>query len=57
MRLYLTECIHQLFLENQLTHIVVNFLFIIADENIKLTVLWGSCLSKTNLRIVVCDKV
>ena len=35
-------------LESQLPHKIVNLLFTITNRNIKLTVLWGYWLSKTN---------
>ena len=42
VRMYLTECIYQLVLESQLPHKIVNMLFTITYQMIKLTVLWGS---------------
>jgi len=42
------ECIHQLVLESQLPHEIVNLLFTIPNHNIKLTVLWGSWFSTTD---------
>ena len=33
--------------ESQLSHEIVNLLFTITDQDIKLTVLWGRCLSTT----------
>ena len=38
----LTECIYSLVLESQRPHKIVNLLFTITNEDIKLTVLWGS---------------
>ena len=38
---YLAECVHQEYLESQLPHQIVNLLFNITYQNIKLTVLWG----------------
>ena len=38
---YLTECIYQLVLESQLPHKLVNLLFTITYQNIKLMVSWG----------------
>ena len=39
---HLTECINQTILENELPHKIVNLLFTVTDQNIKLTILWGS---------------
>ena len=41
-KLYLTECIYWLALESQPPHKIVNLLFTITGENVKLTILWGS---------------
>ena len=41
-RFYLTECIHQLVLENHPPLKTVTLLFTLTDLNIKLTTLWGS---------------
>ena len=38
VRAYLTQCIHELVLESQLPHKIVNLLFTIADSSIRLTV-------------------
>ena len=47
----LMECMNYLVLESQTQHKMVNLLFTFANWNIKLTVLWGSWLSKTNYQI------
>ena len=39
---YLTEFIYLLVSESQLPHNIVNLWFTITDQNIELTVLWGS---------------
>ena len=36
------QCIHEMVLESQLPHRVVNLLFTITNENNKLTMLWGT---------------
>ena len=48
MHLYLTDCIYELVLESQLPHRIVNLLFTITNQNIQLTILWGSWLSRIN---------
>ena len=45
------ECIHQLVLESQPPPKIVNFFVTITYWNIRLKVLWGSWLSKTNWSI------
>ena len=45
---HFTECFHQLVLESQLPHKIVDLLFTIAYSNIKFTVSWGSCFSETD---------
>ena len=44
---HLTEFINEMIIDSQLPHKIVNLLFIITYWNNKLTVLWGSWLSKT----------
>jgi len=46
LRPYLTERIYQLVLESTLPHKIFNSSFTISVEDIKLTILWGSWLSK-----------
>jgi len=46
-RPYLAEKIYEFFLPSQLPHKIVNLLFAITSQNMKLTVLWGIRLSKT----------
>jgi len=48
---YLTKCIYLLLLERQLAHETVYFIFRFVIVNNKLTILWGSWLSKTDLSI------
>ena len=48
VQIHLTECVNSLVLESHLPHKIVNLSFTIAYQNIKLTVLWGSRLSKTD---------
>ena len=48
---YLTTCTYQLDLESQLPHKIVNLIFTIINQNMKLTVLWETALSKTNQEI------
>ena len=40
LQVYLTQCIDQMVSESQLPHKIVNLLFTIINQNIKLTILW-----------------
>ena len=53
---HLTECIYQLVLESQLPHKTVNLTFQLVIVNNKLTILWGSWLSKTIDGYILWDK-
>ena len=46
--IHFTECINEMVFERQLPHKIVNLLFTIANLNIKLDILWGDWLSKTD---------
>ena len=49
--IHLIECMYQLVLKRQSLRLIVNLLLTITNQNIQLTVLWGSRLSTTNQSI------
>ena len=52
-RYYLTRCVHQRALEIQLPHNAVKKIFQVVILNNKLTIVWGSRLSKTNYEYIL----
>ena len=54
---YLTKCIYYLVLESQLHHKIVNLLFAIINQNIKLTICGGVDFLKFIETYIVSDKV
>ena len=52
----LAPCIHQMVWESQLPHKIVNLLFTISLLHNKLTMLWGSWLSKTIYLYILSDE-